>query len=253
MALGDIVDFLMSDEARKLALACPPSAAVKALDTKADDLNQNWNPTGYYTADQMRQIVGATMNLVNQYHNSVMTARARHNINELADAEDTFNDIGRQAVDYTQTWQKAQASGAVVNAPGLKYWVVNSTRAMNKGMRAVEIASCTEPWWFGALATYTAMFDALAGVLKSIVGVLVKAGDIVLDAVETTFKLWPVLKWGAVSAAVLFAGVYVWNRLFYAAEAGRQPFNWSRLNPIAKLKQLKPPSRPVSGYRRRRR
>ncbi len=239
---------------RAACMNAPPSAQVKALSAKSDDIQAHWNPTGYYTADQMRQVIGATMNLVNQYHNSVMTARQRYDFSALAKAEEAFNEIGKQAVDYTTTYQKAQKTGAAINAPGLKMWVVNATRAMNEGMRAVEQAACDEPWWFGAISTYTAMFDVLKGVVMTVAGIVVKAGQIVLDAVETTLSLWPFVKWGAIGVGAIMATLYVWNKLDSSAQAGRRSIDWSKLNPIAKIRGLvQKPSAQISGHRRRRR
>ena len=181
--------------------ACPPSSTTLSLAAKATDLEATWNPTGFYSSADMRSILGAMMDAVNAQHNAVMTAQASYDIQPLREAATTYNEIGKRAIDYTEAWRAADASGAAaIDAPGLKRWVVDSLRALNKGMRAVEIAACDKPWWLTALAGYQAAFDKLIAVAKRIIGVIVKLGETLIKVAERTLDIVALLPYAAAAA-----------------------------------------------------
>src|SRR3972149_1808169 len=102
--------------------ACPASASTNAVAAQADELDRSWRPTGFYSADEMREMVGTIMDASNAQHNAVMTARASFDISPLRDAEEAYNAIGKRVVDYTEVWKRARASGVIIDAPGFRQW-----------------------------------------------------------------------------------------------------------------------------------
>lgn len=189
---GSVQTFSDGVSTTDLEKLCPPSAQTMTWRQKVLELQATWNPSGTYTSDQLRQIVGALMDAVNAQHNTVMQARAVYNTDALAKAEEAYNAIGKQAVDYTQAWQAARAAGgggAAVSAPGLKQWVVDTMNAIVGGMRAAEIAACTKPWWLDSLVTFQRYFDVAWNTAKAIVGVAVQLGSKVIDAVEAPLSV----------------------------------------------------------------
>lgn len=189
--------------------ACPASANTQAVAAQADELDRSWRPTGFYSADEMREMVGAIMVAANAQHNAVMTAQESFSITPLRDAQEAYNEIGKRAADYTEIWRKALASGVVIDAPGFRQWVIDALRTMNRGMRAVEIASCAKPWWLSAIQVYMHYFTKAVNVAKRIGAIVVAAGQTVLDAAEGVFKAWRVVKWGLLGVGLLFVGIAI--------------------------------------------
>lgn len=191
------------------ASQCPVSAASKAVEAQADDLDKTWHPTGFYTANEMQLMVGAIMDTANAQHNSVMAARASWDVAPLREAEENYNEIGKRALDYTEVWKAARSSGAVIDAPGFRGWVIDALRTINKGMLAVETAACFKPWWVSAMTVYMVYFEKAVAVAKQIGKIAVAAGQAVLDAADSLASFLPKVKWIALGVGVLFAGIFV--------------------------------------------
>lgn len=189
-----------------LAQVCPPSAQTAAWSGRIAQLQATWNPTGTYTPAEMRAVIGPILTMNLSTHNAVTSARESYNIDALAAAEDAFNKIGAQANDYTDAWRAAQAAGTAVSAPGLKQWVIDAMNANTAGMRAIEIAACSKPWWLGALASFQRAFDAAWDAAKAVLGVVLELGEKVLKAAEAPLSLIAWLgKYGGPAALALGA------------------------------------------------
>src|SRR3954466_2106332 len=52
------------------------NSASAPFDAKIADVSKNWNPSGYYSPDQITKVVGATMQLVMAAGNLVTSAKA---------------------------------------------------------------------------------------------------------------------------------------------------------------------------------
>jgi len=225
------------------AKACPPSSASQSLAAKADNLNANWVTTGYYTSDEMRQMVAAALDLTRAASNAALTQIERYSTSDLKSALSAYQDVAKRTVDWDATWKKARAEDAIIDEPSFKRWVINLLWAGNRLMRQVEIAGCQEPFWLGALTAYVHAFDAVIAVAEAIGKAVVDAGRKIIRAVGWW---WPYLKWGSIGAVVLAGGVYGWNKYVSIAEAGRRPIDWSKIFPKRKPTQ-------VAGHKRGRR
>lgn len=210
--------------------ACPASAATNQMLARIDELQASWQPTGYYTWQDMSNLLAAAVEMSSKASSMAVQAFSQNPSDILRRASDEYMQIVRKAnEDYQPAWQRARTANAPVNAPGFKTWVIDLLKAAHKLARVSEISVCTAPWWLGVVQGYMYYFNKVVDIAKTIGHVLVKAGEVVVDAAEGLFSLWPVLKWGGLAVGVIFGGVYLWNRLQYTAERAHQPVDWSAI------------------------
>jgi hypothetical protein len=219
---------------------CPPSGRAQELDAKVTELDRTWHPTGYYSWGEMAELIAAAIKLTNYASTTTLQAFRETDWAVLRSALEEYNKVAERALTYTEIWQKARATGAIINAPGFRRWVIELLNASKKLMRIAEVSICAtadKPWFYTAMGAFMSFFDGVVNTAKRIGRLAAKVGDIVLDAADTALGLWPVAKWSAIGIGVLFLGVFIWSRLQATAEAGRRPFDWSRLVARFKLRQ----------------
>jgi len=210
--------------------ACPASSTTNAMKAKAEELEQTWHPTGYYTWQEMADLVAAAVEMSSKASTMAYTAFEQNPNDILRKAVDEYMEVARQASEnYVPAWRAAKEVNAPVNAPGLKRWVIELLNRAHKLARVSEISVCTAPWWYGALSTFMYYFNKVVDIAKKTVGVVVKAGQAIVDAVEDVFDLWPFVKWGSLALGAVFAGVFLWNKLQFVADEARKPINWDRV------------------------
>jgi hypothetical protein len=179
------------------------NAATAALDQRTQNLAATWHPTGFYSPADVQQIVSETLSLVNSGTNAISTAP-----NSTDDAESQrdqaqakLSQQGQRSMVYVEALRNAAATGAtVLNAAGLKTWVLDSMQAVSSALVTAAVMECNMPWLASAIIAFQGYFDALASVVMRVVGVIVKVGDNVLDVADNVGTLFTVLKWGALIA-----------------------------------------------------
>jgi hypothetical protein len=187
------------------------NAEMAPFEAKIDDLIKTWNPTGTYTAQDIRDIVSATMMVIQQGQAAIDRARLEPNASQdsVMRATDDLARAGGRSLDFLQAARDADAGAvAVIEAPGLKRWVTDSMGTASSAMVTASVIGCITPWWVGALSAFQGAFDVGYGVAKRIVGVVIAAGETVLKVADDLPELYDILKWGALAAA----GYYVWTR-----------------------------------------
>lgn len=179
------------------------NARVAPLDAQIANLNATWQPSGFYSPAQMDTIIGEVYALLRGASETVGKAPAG--------GEDAQN-VRRQAVADVQRWilkgmdfvtakNAAINQGiAIVDAPGLKRWVISAMMAASSSLVAAYTLECNVPWVISAILAYQGIFNRVAGVVKQIVGVVVSAGDMILHLPDTVSDIYPYLKWGAAAA-----------------------------------------------------
>ena len=203
------------------------SSLTKVLAAKADELEQTWSTTGYYTWDEMSRMILAIGNLTREVSYSANAQLARYATPGLTSARDAYFEIQKRALNYTADWQAAKAKNALIDAPAFKRWVIAVLRAANKLMYETEVTACQEPWWLPALTAYVGTFNYVVGIAKAIGRAVVAIGQNVVKAAEGLFGAWPYIKWGAISFGALAVTVFAYNKLVVTAEAGRKKIDWS--------------------------
>lgn len=184
------------------------NAQTAALDQRTQSLAATWTPTGFYAPADVQQIVSATLSLVNSGTNALATAPtstsdAQSQINQ---AQDKLAQQGQRSMVYVNALRDAAATGAtVLNAAGLKTWVLDSMQAVSSALVTAAVMECNMPWLATAIIAFQGYFDTLASIVSRVVGVLVKIGDNVLKVADNVDELFTVLKW----AALIGGGAYL--------------------------------------------
>jgi hypothetical protein len=223
--------------------ACPPSAATRTMKSRVDELDRNWQPTGYYAWQEMADLLAAAVEMSSKASTAANQAFGDNPTSFLREAATEYAEVSRKASeDYLPIWKRAQATNAAINAPGFKRWVLDLLRAAHKLMRVSEVSVCAKPWWVGAIQGFMYYFGKVIDIALTIGRVVVKAGQAVVNAADTVFGLFPVIKWGALGIGTLFLAVFVWNKLESTAESARKPFDWSRIGSRARGLFKKPSS-----------
>jgi hypothetical protein len=225
---------------------CPPSAAAQEIKAKAAALKDSWVTTGYYTGPEMRSALQAIQALLTQAQAVVERAYQLGADSSLRAAMDKFQDTwSRRYAEYSAKVVDALRADAILDAPSFKSFAIGFLEATYDLMRKAEYQVCIAPWWAGAIAAVAAAARAVYDVLKAIGRAVVAAGQAVIKAGSWIWEALPYLKWGGLGIALVFAGVFTYNKLVATAESGYKPVNWDRLLRIKKF------SKPVAGYRRR--
>lgn len=185
---------------------------TSALDAKVTDLNKNWNPTGFYTPDQITGLIQNIQGMLRQASNTIdqqfdePTAQGDRDALMLSKA-----DIARKMNDsltFVKAAQTARDQGiTAIDAPGLKRFIVNSMLVGSSAITGAAYVSCMRPWFVSALAVFQIYFDAVWNVARAIVGAAVALGQQVLEIPDTVSTLWRYAKW----AALLVGGYYAYT------------------------------------------
>lgn len=222
VAMGGIADFFnsLADEIWK----SDPSNAVKTetnaclaeahaqtaqLDAKTSDLSKNWRPSGFYSAQQVQQLVNATLDVLHRAQVALGTVIADDTLGDTASLRGTWSSTVQRKVDaarpYVDAAQAASTAGtAAVNAPGLKDWVVKSMQESSNAMDAAYVVACQRPWWAGVFRAFATAFNALWSLAKAIVGVAIDVGTAVVKVASALPDIANVLMWGGLAVGAYF-------------------------------------------------
>lgn len=211
---GVDVDALTETIAQQKEVSCVINAnqspAVADIDAKTTDLAKNWNPTGYFTPDEVDTIV-------EQIRHADATAAAQVILapKSTSDADQavkqalaylTRNDTRGQV--YTDAANQARQQGVrAVYAPGLKAWVTNSLVNISQAYATMAALSCQVTWLDAAAAAITTVWNAV----KAIGGVVLGAGEAAIKAVEGIAAILPYVPWVLLAIGVLVGGTYAYH------------------------------------------
>jgi hypothetical protein len=188
------------------------NTATAPFDAKVNDLAQNWQPTGFYTATDIRSIIGSVMASIRQAQALVDQAAKEPNASQdsVMRATDDLDNAGKKSLDYLQAASQADAQGTrTINAVGLKRWVTDSLGAASNAMATAMVIGCITPWWVGALAAFQSVFDKAWAVAKAVVGTVLQIGEDALAVVDHLQDIYDVLKWGALA----FGAYWLWTNI----------------------------------------
>lgn len=215
-ALGGIVEIL-TGKSEESACLDQANAAVAPMDAKIDDLVRNWNPTGFFTSAEIRELVTVTMRAVSQAQDLVNRAAAEPNASQesVMRASNDLGRAGQRSLVYLDSAKAADQQGLrLVNAPGIKRWVTDTLAACSSAVVTAAVIGCLRPWWLSALSAFQSVFDVVFGVAKRLVGAVLAIGETALNVVGDLPDLYGILKWAAL------AGVGYWG---YTQIRGRAP------------------------------
>lgn len=188
------------------------NATTAPFDAKVNDLAQNWQPSGFYTSDDIRSIVGSVLTVQRQAQAAVDQAAKEPNASQdsIARATDDLLNVGKRSLDYLDAATQADAQATrVINAVGLKRWVTDSLGAASNAVATAMVIGCITPWWVGALAAFQTAFDKAWGVVKAVAGTILQIGEDALTVASSLDDIYNVLKWGALA----FGAYWLWTNV----------------------------------------
>lgn len=209
------------------------NTAVAPIDANISNLDQSWNPSGYYSPDAIRQAVAS----VQAVASSALTAwnQGQQSCAEAPGcswpATSDYDDLYKlllQIQNYTDAADSAQSSAAAVLAtpyvvaPGFKKWALDTLTAASAMLVDASVVSCLMPWWAAAISDVVSAVSAAAVVLGNILGVgadvvdaAYKTGKAVLTVAAESFDFlgwvssnFPYIIGGVV---LFFGGRFVWK------------------------------------------
>ena len=99
----------------------------------------------------------------------------------------------------------------MINAPGLKDWVIASMRAISDAYVTATVLQCRQSWLEKWLDRAYRGMSAIGAVATRLVGVVVKVGENVIKAVDTGFGIVATLVKYAPYAAVGVGAYLLYN------------------------------------------
>lgn len=191
-------------------------AETAGMTARRLDLSSNWHPTGFYSPDQMKEIIEATFNVINKAYELVETSRA-----DLPGTDYTGDEYGythtlelKRAELLRQTSESTPFNNAIIEArskgievidtPGLRRWVLSAMRSAESATLAVSYVNCMKPWWLAVLRVIAQVMEVLWAICKAIGGLVKKVGELVLEVPDTLGKIYTVAKWTAILGLPLF-------------------------------------------------
>lgn len=222
--MGDIVDATLDTMGTSETKVCldRANALVAPMDARINDLAKTWMPTGYYTSQDIRDIVGAAMKAVQQGQAVIDQARQDPNApgaqDSLLRATDDLARAGSRAIDYLQSANEADAQGiTTIEAQGLKKWVLDTMATGSSAIVTASVVGCIRPWFVGAFAAFQAYMDIAIGVARRVLGVALAVGETVLKVADDLPLFYDVLKW----AAIIGGGYWLLIQLTNLKKSGR--------------------------------
>ena len=150
-AMGDFWDWLFASPVDLLPdptiqdCLAQANAATAPLDAKIDDLAKTWTPTGFYTTDEVRSLIGQTMTMIRGAQTvldqAMETPSASHD--SVIRATDDLARAGKKSLDYLAAANEADQAGfRTINALGLKDWVLSAMGAASSAISTAAAISC---------------------------------------------------------------------------------------------------------------
>jgi len=177
---------------------CPSAAASQTtqIDQMAADLQATWNPSGYYTPDDMDTITAQVQACINQAYTATTNAMADVNASQVPDSQLVINDaisrlngVASQTINYIQASKTARASNQVVAAPALKDWVIECLNASSEALQRSYLVECEVPSWVNVLGSIINAAIAVYNAAKAIAGVVAQLATSVVHAAEAAFDI----------------------------------------------------------------
>ncbi len=195
------------------------TAIVKQAQAQIDDLANNWNPTGFYTPNQLAQAIAFTLQLTNTTRAAIIEATSnlqlpRH-IDMLIAAQNEMDKsigVGGLGTDplgpFDAAVQQARAQGAdAVHAEGFKRTVLNVMRATRDAAKTVAVVGCARPWIVSVMQSVSSAFVTLYNFLRAVGGVIKDVVKKVAEVPDMIGTVFTVLKWTVLLGGSYFVGV----------------------------------------------
>ena len=210
-------------ELREGVCAGDADASVADMEAQISDVDRTWNPTGFYTPDQIRTVILQTNDYATVAINQMISALQSTNIDSEGkeaskrEFDSSYKDIFatlEKANAYLVAANQAEEKGLrAVDAPGLKLWVLQAMRDSKKLARAAAFIECNVSTFERFVRAVNNALDKLISVIKKIVGVVLEYGEKAAKVAFDFFGLLATLLKYAPYALIAGGGYYIYREV----------------------------------------
>lgn len=190
------------------------SPQVASIEAEISRLVTSWRPTGYYRPAEVQTLLDTLATQAAAAGAAVAAAPmplsmdvSTYVTNKREAMNDMLSRYQARATVYQQALATARSSGAnVIDAPGLKDWVISSMLSIANAYTLVAFLHCQDSWIgvaFRAIAAIGAVAYRILGVAYDAAALVVKAADGAINLAGLVIKYGPVAAVG-LGAYVLY-------------------------------------------------
>jgi hypothetical protein len=198
------------------------NAASAEITAMRNDLAANWHPTGYYSPDQIEQVVGQMRAMAESA--DTMLDQGISFTSDMPDSEYPnqlrSEKIGlARVIDDGQRFltaaQAVRAHGSgVVDAPDLKAWVMSALSHIDASVTAAMVIMCNQPWWGSLYAFFKNVLTFAWNTIKAVAGVVAAIGDFIASVPSAIGRFQTLLKWAVILGGGTLAVLFVRKKLY---------------------------------------
>jgi hypothetical protein len=211
-APGDaMAETIAQQDEMKCLTSANQSPTVTDIDNKTADLAKNWQPTGYFTLDEVNAIVSTIKQAdATALAQVIVAPKSTGDADQvIKQAADYLARNDSRAQPYVDAATKAQQQGLrAIYAPGLKTWVLDSMVNISQAYVTVAALTCQLTWLDAAADAITTIW----GAAKQIGSLVLSAGEGVVSATEGLITFLPYLKWVVVAAVLGLGGLFAYRQ-----------------------------------------
>ena len=194
------------------------TSTLGPMTASVNDVRANWKPTGFYTPEQLGDVVTFALQVTGAASDAISKALGILQIeahrNLLSSAQETQHSVETEAMTFVVAIRQANAGGfKVIESTGLRRWVIRMLEAADETHRVVSVVACARPNLLldlaqgltNAVHSFVAFVKTVAGVA---IAVVKAAGNLVMkipDLIGSLVKFAKILPW----VALAFGGYYV--------------------------------------------
>lgn len=213
--LGDFIDDVTETINQQKEVSCVLDAnnspSVASIDKMTLDLAKNWQPTGYFTLDEVNAIVQTIKQAdATALAQVIIAPKSTSDADQvIKQASDYLARNDSRAQPYIDAATKAQQQGLrAIYAPGLKTWVLDSMVNISQAYTTAAALSCQSTFFDAAANVITGVWNAA----KQIGAFVLGAGETAVNAAEGIIGLLPYLKWVLLAVALGGGGLVVYRQ-----------------------------------------
>ena len=183
--------------------------AEAKLDALTDEMSRAWRVDAkLYNREDVAKLHAQTMVLLNESMKSLQKGIASGDWGK-ADLVSWRDYEVKKQIDKGAVFVQALNEGTrVIDAPGLRHWVIAAMQAASGAQFLVANLRCKAPWYWSALQAVAAAGEFLLRIVKSIGKVVVWVGEKIAKAPEAAAALIKFIKWGVILGG---AGFVYWK------------------------------------------
>lgn len=206
----DVIDLIQGSD-------CPDEAdaSVADMDNIINDLEQQWRPTGFYTPDEINKVTSTVLDQTGGVFNQLEEAAEEMKVVGKVELQFTaFASKVSDAVPFLNAGKKARTEGIrVVNAPGLRDWVLDTMKATRNLSRAIFLHSCNRPVMLRIVTAAAQAMMVVRTVVLAVGGAALAAGEVAVNVLGGVGQLLGFVVKHLPLFALGGAGLYLYKRM----------------------------------------